>query len=86
MYRIVHRFIKQLFQFTGVIIFANVLLRFRSVGLLNGVARYHSALDRRLESKMQQRVMALCGGAFESIVANADIVIIDLITRNVFHL
>ena len=85
-YRVIHRFVEQFFQLGGVIILADILLRLRSVGLLNGVARYHPALDRRLESKMQQCVMALSSCAFESVIADANIVIVDFITRNVLDL
>ena len=73
MYRVVRCLVKQLFQLTGVIIFADVLLCLRSVSLLNGITRNDSSLDRRLESQMQQSMVALRGRAFESVITDADI-------------
>ena len=61
--------LEQLLHFLGVVVGGDELLLPRSVGLVNGVARYDPPLHRILERLMEHAVVALTGGALQPRVA-----------------
>jgi len=75
--------LEQLLHFLGVVVGGDELLLSRSIGLVNGVARYDPPLHRILERLMKHAVVALTGGALQPCVTKVGVEFVDLITRQV---
>ena len=61
--------LEQLLYLLGIVVGGDELLLTRSVGLVDGIARYDPALHRILERLMEHAVVALTGGALQPRVA-----------------
>ena len=75
--------LEKLLHFLGVVVGGDELLLPRSVGLVNGVARYDPSLHRILERFMEHAVVALTGGALQPCVTKVGVEFVDLITRQI---
>lgn len=61
--------LEQLLHFLGIVVGGDELLLPRTVGLVNGIARYDPPLHRILEHLMEHAVVALTGGALAVLAA-----------------
>ncbi len=75
--------LEQLLHFLGIVVGGDELLLPRSIGLINGVARYDTPLHRILERLMEHTVVALTGGALQPCVTKVGIELVDLIPRQI---
>ena len=75
--------LEQLLHFLGIVVGGDELLLPRSVGLVDGIARYDPPLYRILERFMEHTVVALTGGALQPCVTKVGVEFVDLIPRQV---
>lgn len=74
---------EQLLHLLGIVVGGDELLLPRSIGLVNGIARYDPTLHRVLERFMKHAVVALTGGALQPCVSKVGVEFVDLIPRQI---
>ena len=77
---------EQFLDLLGIVVARDERLGARPIRLFYGVCRDDPALDRHLESAVQKRVVALCGGPFQALSVHGLIEGVDLISRDLFDL
>lgn len=71
--------IEQTLNFIGVVVVTDELRGFRTVCLFDRVGRNDPTFDSRFERQVQHRVMSLGSRSFQAVVADVDVIVVDLI-------